>query len=97
MSPGYVSRSTPWTGGWSPAARFLAPVVPLLGIAVAAAIPVLPRALLIAIVALQITIDAYAWQHPKNMWNDGDGVAAVCARGGMTFCRYLPSFTDRYR
>jgi hypothetical protein len=86
-----------WTGGWSPAARFLAPVVPLLGIGVAAAIPVVPRALLVALVALQITIDAYAWQHPKNLWNDGDGVAAVCARGGLTVCRFLPSFTARDR
>jgi len=84
-----------WTGGWSPAARFLAPVVPLLGIAVAAAIPVLPRMLIVALVALQVIIDAYAWQHPKNLWNDGDGVAAVCARGGIPVCSYLPSFTAR--
>jgi len=86
-----------WTGGWSPAARFLAPVVPLLGLGVAAAMPVLPRALLVVMVALQMTIDAYAWQHPKNLWNDGDGVAAVCARGGMRGCAYLPSFTGRER
>jgi hypothetical protein len=86
-----------WTGGWSPAARFLAPIVPLLGIAVAAAMPVLPRSLLVVIIALQIVIDAYAWQHPKNLWNDGDGVAAACARGGVPVCRYLPSFTGRYR
>jgi hypothetical protein len=86
-----------WTGGWSPAARFLAPVVPLLGLGVAAALPVLPRALIVVMVALQVMIDAYAWQHPKNLWNDGDGVAAVCARGGMRGCSYLPSFTDRER
>ena len=86
-----------WTGGWSPAARFLAPVVPLLGIGIAAAIPVLPRALVVVFVTLQIGIDAYAWQHPKNLWNDGDGVAAVCARGGMRGCGYLPSFTGRER
>ena len=86
-----------WTGGWSPAARFLAPVVPLLGIGLAAAIPVLPRALTVMILALQVTIDAYAWQHPKNLWNDADGIAAICTRGGMTVCRYLPSFTARER
>jgi hypothetical protein len=86
-----------WTGGWSPAARFLAPVVPLLGIGVAAAMPVLPRALIVIVVALQIAIDAYAWQHPKNLWNDGDGIAAVCARGGLPICRYLPTFAGRDR
>jgi hypothetical protein len=53
--------------------------------------------LLVVIIALQIVIDAYAWQHPKNLWNDGDGVAAACARGGVPVCRYLPSFTGRYR
>ena len=84
-----------WTGGWSPAARFLAPVVPLLGIGVAAAMPALPRALIVVVVALQVAIDGYAWQHPKNFWNDGDGVAAICARGGMRVCSYLPSFTAR--
>jgi hypothetical protein len=86
-----------WTGGWSPAARFLAPVVPLLAVGVAAAMPLLPRAVIVVVVALQIAIDAYAWQHPKNLWNDGDGVAAVCARGGLAVCRYLPSFTAHYR
>jgi hypothetical protein len=86
-----------WTGGWSPAARFLAPVVPLLGIALAAVIPALPRVLVAVFITLQIGIDAYAWQHPKNLWNDGDGVAAICARAGAPVCGYLPSFTARYR
>jgi len=58
---------------------------------------VLPRALIVIVVVVQIVIDAYAWQHPKNLWNDGDGVAAVCARGGLPICRYLPSFTGRER
>ena len=29
-----------------------------------------------------------------NLWNDGDGMAAVCARGSAAFCRYLPSLTE---
>jgi hypothetical protein len=81
-----------WTGGWSPAARFLVPVVPLLAIGVAAAIRATPRVLLVPLIVLQIAIDAYAWQHPKNLWNDGDGIAAVCSRGGARGCAYLPSF-----
>jgi hypothetical protein len=47
------------------------------------------------VIALQVAIDGYAWQHPKNLWNDGDGVAAVCTRGGIPVCGYLPSFTAR--
>ncbi len=81
-----------WTGGWSPPARFLLPVVPFLAIAIPPGLRVAPRALVTAILVLQVAIDAYFWQHPKNLWNDGDGVAAVCARGGARFCRFLPSF-----
>ncbi len=81
-----------WTGGWSPAARFLVPIVPLLALGVAAAMRATPRAILVPLLALQIALNAYWWQHPKNLWNDGDGVAAVCSRGGLTVCGYLPSF-----
>jgi hypothetical protein len=82
-----------WTGGWSPAARFMVPIVPLLALALPSAFLHTPRLLLAALMALQIGIDAYMWQNPKNLWNDGDGVAAVCSRGGMTLCRWLPSVT----
>jgi hypothetical protein len=82
-----------WTGGWSPAARFLVPIVPLLALALPDAFRTTPRVVLVVVVALQITIDAYMWQNPKNLWNDGDGVAAVCSRGRMTFCAALPSVT----
>jgi hypothetical protein len=82
-----------WTGGWNPAGRFLVPIVPLLALTLPAAFAATPRILLIALVALQIGIDGYMWQHPKNLWNDADGVAAVCSRGGMTICRWLPAVT----
>jgi hypothetical protein len=81
-----------WTAGWSPAARFLVPIVPMLALGVAAAIPATPRAILIPILALQVAIDAYVWQHPKVLWNDGDGVAAICERETSRICRFLPSF-----
>lgn len=81
-----------FTGGWSPVARFLVPVVPLLAIALAAAIRVTPGMLLVPLIVLQIAIDSYAWQYPKNLWNDGDGVAAICSRGGLPVCAYVPSF-----
>ena len=82
-----------WTGGWSPAARFMVPILPLLALALPSAFRWTPRLLVAVLVVLQISIDAYMWQNPKNLWNDGDGVAAVCSRGQMTFCRWLPSVT----
>jgi hypothetical protein len=81
-----------FTGGWSPVARFLVPIVPLLAIGVAEGIRATPRMLLVPLIILQIAIDGYAWQHPKNLWNDGDGIAAVCSRGGVPVCGFLPSF-----
>lgn len=83
-----------WTGGWSPPARFLAPIVPLLALALPFAVRAVPRVLLTVLVAVQVGINAYMWQHPKDLWNDGDGTAAVCSRAGRTFCRYLPSLVE---
>ncbi len=79
-----------WTGGWSPPARMLMPIVPLLAIPLIAAVRLLPKSVLAPVLALQLTINGYMWQNPKNLWNDGDGIAAVCARGSMRFCEYLP-------
>jgi hypothetical protein len=83
-----------WTGGWSPAARFWVPIVPLLAILLAVAFNRAPRAVVISIVGLQIVLSAYFWQNPKNLWNDGDGIAAVCERSGFTGCNRLPSFVQ---
>jgi hypothetical protein len=65
-----------WTGGWNPAGRFLTPVLPLAGLLVVCGLRTAARPLVIAAIALQIVIDAYVWQHPKILWNDGDGRAA---------------------
>jgi hypothetical protein len=81
-----------WTGGWSPAARFLTPMAPLLALALPWTFRHTPRVVLALLLAVQLGIDAYLWQNPKNLWNDGDGTAAICARGGAGICRYLPSF-----
>ena len=80
-----------WMGGWSPPARFLVPIVPFLVIAIASVADRVPRAVLALVFVVQIAIDAYAWQYPKILWNDGDGTAAVCARGAGPICPYLPS------
>ena len=84
-----------WTGGWSPAARFLTPIAPLLGLFVFAGLRAAPMPLAAAVVALQIAISAYAWQHPKILWNDGDGRAALCEALGDRVCGYLPTLTRR--
>jgi hypothetical protein len=81
-----------WMGGWSPAARFLTPVVPLLGFFVYAGLGAAPRMIGASILVLQIAISAYAWQHPKMLWNDGDGVAAYCEATAARVCAWLPSF-----
>jgi hypothetical protein len=65
-----------WTGGWNPAGRFLTPTLPLAGLLVVSGLRPLPRVAVIAAIALQIVINAYVWQRPKILWNDGDGRAA---------------------
>ena len=81
-----------WTGGWSPTARFWVPVIPLVAIALSVAAQRAPRAVVAIVFAVQAMLSAYFWQVPKNLWNDGDGVAAICKRGGSTICTSLPSF-----
>jgi hypothetical protein len=80
-----------WTGGWNPAARFVTPIVPLLGILVFAGLRAAPGPIAVILVAVQIVISAYAWQHPKILWNDGDGRAAFCETRRAAICRYVPT------
>ena len=80
-----------WQGGWNPAGRFMLPLVPLVALALPAAFAAVPRAALIVLLALQIFLDGYLWQNPKNLWNDGDGVAAICSRGATGLCKWLPA------
>ena len=89
-----------WTGGWSPAARFLTPILPLIALWVYAGLRDAPPIIVAPILALQIVISAYAWQHPKVLWNDGNGVAAYCETRAAPWmrstqariCAWLPSF-----
>jgi hypothetical protein len=81
-----------WMGGWTPAARFLTPIAPLLSWCVYAGLRTSPKVLAVPLVALQIAISAYAWQHPKILWNDGNGVAAFCETTASRVCTWLPSF-----
>jgi hypothetical protein len=86
-----------WTGGWNPAARFLTPITPLVGLCVFAGLRTAPWAVAAIVVALQLAVSAYAWQHPKILWNDGDGRAAFCEPLGRRICGYLPSISQGSR
>jgi hypothetical protein len=63
-----------WWGGFSPAGRFLVPLVPLFCIAGVKLLeePALRRACVVLAVP-QALIAAYGWQHPRALWPRGDG------------------------
>jgi hypothetical protein len=87
-----------WRGGWSPAGRFLVPVVPLLAIPAFFLITRLGRLSLTmrVLVALQVFIDVVVWQWPKVLWNDGTGVSNLlvflCGRSRV-LVDWTPSVT----
>lgn len=85
-----------WSGQWCPAARFITPILPLLGLAVYAAYSAF-RWSAVLVIALQVIISAYFWQHPKLLWNDGDGRAAFCSRLGEGLCERLPGLAPTVR
>ena len=63
-----------WWGGWGPVGRFLVPEAPLAALAVALApVSALPRTLLRFLVCCQVLMTAWVWQHPRVLWNFGDG------------------------
>ena len=72
-----------WRGGWSPAGRFLVPLVPLFGVLVFSAVARARGApvWVMAIVVVQIAIDAIVWQQPKLLWNDGEKPQASALYG----------------
>jgi hypothetical protein len=72
-----------WVGGFSPAARFLVPIAPLMLVGAsmcARSVRGVARAFVTALIALQLTLDAAVWQMPRLLWNDGDGVSAFRSR-----------------
>jgi hypothetical protein len=97
-----------WSGGWSPAARFLVPIAPLLIVMVFEYVRQLPRptfaapltrrafaGLLVALVAVQIALDLLYWSRPKLLWNDGTGTGALPAflsTPGFDLAAWLPSW-----
>jgi hypothetical protein len=95
-----ITNAIGWTGGWSPAARFLVPIVPLLAIGVAAGVRTLPRVIVLPLVAVQVGINAYVWQHPKILWNNGTGqrrFAAVSVTRSARTCLHSLKYISRNR
>ena len=46
------------------------------------------RLVVAGLVLLQMAINAFVWQFPKTLWNDGDGVSA------LRWTQWLPTATD---
>lgn len=67
-----------WRGGWSPAARFLVPIAPLLAVAgPGLMIEGFAGVVTGAIVMIQLAIDAFFWGHPMQFWTMGPGPAPL--------------------
>jgi hypothetical protein len=69
-----------FVGGWSPAPRFIVPIVPLLAVAAAGAAREMAgvRAAFVAVlIALQILISVVVWNDPKILWEDCNGISAL--------------------
>jgi hypothetical protein len=71
-----------WRAGWSPAARFIVPVAPFLGLAVPLVLAPAAAAEMfsVAIVLLQLALDAFFWSHPMLFWSEGPGPAPFLER-----------------
>jgi hypothetical protein len=84
-----------WSAGFSPAARYLVPLVPLLVLPAARAIafPVVRWAAL-PILALQTAVTAVVWHRPRALWPKEQGTNEALASipwVGPAYERFLPS------
>jgi hypothetical protein len=88
-----------WNGGWSPAARFLLPIAPLLACAAHALAKSAGRwpLALKGLVALQVALNVVYWSHPRVLWNAGTGHSALLQRlspWGIDVGRWFPSWEN---
>jgi hypothetical protein len=84
-----------WTGGFSPAARFIMPVTPLLTLPVVRALDDrVVRWCAVPLVAFQVAITALAWWHPRDLWPKEVGTNQLLEKipwVGPAWERWLPS------
>ena len=82
-----------WWAGFSPAARYLVPLIPLYLAAIAEALrdPAIRIAATVLLIP-QAIIDAVVWQHPRTLWPSPQGNTALHALGwvGRTYESILP-------
>jgi hypothetical protein len=86
-----------WWGGFSPAARYLVPLLPFCAAAVAWSLerPLLRRVVILGAI-VQVPITAYAWQHPRSLWPVGTSNPLLDALGpvGRAYEYLLPPLTN---
>jgi len=82
-----------WRGGWSPAARFLVPITPFAALAVPWLLGSGRRVgIAMAVIGLQLLMDAWLWGHPMAMWSEGPGTSpALTAAFGATVAGWIPA------
>jgi hypothetical protein len=84
-----------WTGGFSPAARFIMPVTPLLSLAAVRALDHrIVRWCAVPLAAFQLVMSALAWWHPRDLWPKETGANQLLEKIpllGPTWERWLPS------
>jgi hypothetical protein len=84
-----------WTGGFSPAARFIMPVTPLLALPALRALDHrIVRWCAVPLVAFQLVISALAWWHPRDLWPKELGTNQVLEKipwVGPAWAGWLPS------
>lgn len=82
-----------WRGGWSPAARFLVPVAPFLGLPIALLfLRRNSRALVVGLAAVQLLLDGFFWSRPMLLWSEEAGAAPfLLALGGPALAEAFPS------
>jgi hypothetical protein len=78
-----MSAFDEWWGGFSPAARYLVPLIPVCAVCLARGLQ--RRRILWALAALavpQVVIDAVAWQRPRLLWPQDTGSNVLLDRLG---------------
>jgi len=89
-----MSAFVEWWGGFSPAARYLVPIMPFsaLAIALAARGTLIARAGAVLLVPQAIMV-GYAWQHPRTLWPMDDRNPLLMRLGplGRAYEHALPS------
>ena len=87
-----------WPSGWAPAARYLAPILPLVALPAAFALQSRAfRAIAWPILAWQLVLTAVAWQYPRGFWPTDDTSNGLLERVplvGPVVDRWLPSIAS---